>query len=307
MAAASCVAPRTQTIAKDLARWRIQDQDGNLPEDTMVNHEASGPEFKARALVTALTALLVSPILLRAETMSDAAKKRGDRFTMSYRLEDCTFVTSDDESPGNPFFPLVPGQQLVLEGGEDDLHLEITTCLDDGSNCSTNDGAPVPGLYTVALDGIETRVIEEREWEDGELVEISHNFFARCEENGSVFYLGEKVEDIEDGEVVGGGGAWEAGVGNAMPGVIMPGIYLLGSRYFQEVAPGVALDRGEHTRMNLELEFDLLGVGETEFEGCVEVIETSPLDRKNAQSIKMYCPDVGLVFDDDAELVDKNF
>ena len=95
------------------------------------------------------------------------------------------------------------------------LHLEITTCLDDGSNCSTNDGTPVPGLYTVALDGIETRVVEERESEGGELVEISHNFFARCLENGSVFYLGEKVEDIEDGEVVGGGGAWEAG--SAMP------------------------------------------------------------------------------------------
>jgi hypothetical protein len=92
-----------------------------------------------------------------------------------------------------------------------------------------------------------------------------------------------------------------------MPGVIMPGIYLLGSRYFQEVAPGVALDRAEHTRMNLELEFDLVGDGETELEGCVEVIETSPLDRKGSQSEKLYCPGIGLVFDDGAELVDKNF
>jgi hypothetical protein len=257
------------------------------------------------ALVTAL--LLASPGLLAAATSaSDAAKKRGDRFTLDFRLEDCTFVTNDDESPGgNPLFPLVPGNQIVLE--DDEVHLEITTCLDNGSNCSTNDGTPVLGLYTVALGGIETRVIEEREWEDGELVEISHNFFARCQENGSVFYLGEKVEDIEDGEVVGGGGAWEAGVGNAMPGVIMPGIYLLGSRYFQEVAPGVALDRAEHTRMNLTVEVDLVGSGETELEDCVEVIETSPLDRKGAQSEKMYCPDIGLVFDDGAELVDKNF
>jgi hypothetical protein len=257
------------------------------------------------ALVTAL--LLVVPTLLGAEdSTTDRGKKRGERFTMDFRLEDCTFVTDDDESPGgNPLFPLVPGNQTVLE--DDEVHLEITTCLDNGSNCSTNDGTPVPGLYTVALGGIETRVVEEREWEDGELVEISHNFFARCRENGSVFYFGEKVEDIEDGEVVGGGGAWEAGVGNAKPGVIMPGIYLLGSRYFQEVAPRIALDRAEHTRMNLELEFDLIGAGETEFEGCVEVIETSPLDRKGSQSEKMYCPDVGLAFDDGAELVDKNF
>jgi hypothetical protein len=258
------------------------------------------------AFVTALL-VLTPTLLLGATSASDSAKKRGERFTMDYRLEDCTFVTSDDASPGNPFFPLVPGQQIVLESEEDDLHLEITTCLDDGSNCSTHDGTPVPGVFTVALGGIETRVVEERESEGGELVEISHNFFARCLENGSVFYFGENVEDIEDGEVVSSGGEWQAGVDGAMPGVIMPGIYLLGSRYFQEVAPGVALDRGENTRMNLTVEVDLEGSGETELEGCVEVIETSPLDKKNSQSEKMYCPGVGLVFDDGAELVDKNF
>jgi hypothetical protein len=258
------------------------------------------------ANVTAL--LLVTPTLILAgASASDAAKKRGDRFTLDYRLEDCTFVTSDDGSPGNPFFPLVPGQQIVLENEEDGERIEITTCLDDGSNCSTHDGTPVPGLFTVVLGGIETRVVEERESEDGEIVEISHNFFARCRENGSVFYFGENVEDIEDGQVVSSGGEWQAGIGAAMPGVIMPGIYLLGSRYFQEVAPGVALDRGEHTRMNLTVEVDLVGGGETELEGCVEVIETSPLDRKGAQSEKIYCPDIGLVFDDGAELVDKNF
>ena len=265
-------------------------------------------ERSLRVLAALFTALALSPSMLGAAgSSSDAAKKRGDIFTLDYRLEDCTFVTNDGASPGNPFFPLVPGQQLVLEDEEGGARIEITTCLDNGSNCSKNDGTPVPGVFTVALGGIQTRVVEERETEDGELVEISHNFFARCLENGSVFYFGEMVEDIEEGEVVGGGGAWQAGVGTAMPGVIMPGIYLLGSRYFQEVAPGVALDRAEHTRLNLTVEVDLEGSGETELEGCVEVIETSPLDRRGSQSEKMYCPDIGLVFDDGAELVDKNF
>ena len=277
----------------------------------MTNHEAFGRRSQTWQRVAAM---FLGTILLAGTSwsgaggsVSGAAKKRGERFTLDYRLDDCTFVTHDGGSPGNPFFPLVPGNQLVLENEEDGERVEITTCLDDGSNCSRFDGTPVPGLFTVALGGIETRVVEERESEDGELVEISHNFFARCLENGSVFYLGETVEDIEDGEVVGGGGAWQAGVGDAMPGVIMPGIYLLGSRYFQEVAPGVALDRAEHTRMNLDVEVDLIGSGETELEGCVEVIETSPLDRKGSQSEKMYCPGVGIVFDDGAELIDKNF
>jgi hypothetical protein len=266
--------------------------------------------YRHRPLVAcaALTTLLAG---LAAAVHADPdpgarVKKRGERFTAEFRIEDCTFVTSDDGSPGNPFFPLVPGNELVLEGeGE---RVEITTCLDNGSNCSTFDGTPVPGVFEVPfMGGIETRVVEEREFEDDEIVEISHNFFARCLENGSVFYFGETVEDIEDGEATPADDAWQAGTGGALPGVIMPGIWLLGSRYFQEVAPGVALDRAEHTRMNLELEFDLIGEGETTFEGCVEIIETSPLDKKGSSSHKLYCPDVGLVFDDGVELIDKNF
>ena len=261
----------------------------------------------ARAAI-ATTLLASVPAALLAEPDAAArGKKRGERFTAEFRIGDCSFVTDDGDAPGgNPFFPLVPGQETVLEG--EDERVEITTCLDDGSNCSTFDGTPVPGLFTVPfMGGIETRVVEEREFEEGEIVEISHNFFGRCVENGSVFYFGEMVEDIEDGEAAPADDAWQAGVGGALPGVIMPGIWLLGSRYFQEIAPGVALDRGEHTRMNLELEFDLMGEGETTFEGCVEVIETSPLDRKGSSSQKMYCPEVGLVFDDGIELVDKNF
>lgn len=262
--------------------------------------------LRLAAIAATALAVIATP-LLGAGGSSERGKKRGERFTISFHLEDCTFVTDDDASPGgNPFFPLMPGSQLVLENEEDGARIEVTTCLDDGSNCSLHDGTPVPGLFTVALDGIETRVIEEREWEDGELAEISQNYFARCLENGSVFYFGETVEDIEDGEVVSSGGEWEAGVGGAKPGVIMPGVWLLGSRYFQEVAPGVALDRAEHTRMNLELELELVGEGETGFEGCVEIIETSPLDATGSQSEKMYCPGVGLVFDDDAELVERS-
>jgi hypothetical protein len=228
-----------------------------------------------------------------------------DKFTMDFRLGDCTFVTSDQSSPGNPYFPLVPGRQLVLESEEDGERVEITTCLDDGSNCSTLDGTPVPGIYTVALRGIKTRVVEERESEDGALVEISHNFFARCLENGSVFYLGEKVQKIENGQVIGNPGAWEAGVSNARPGVIMPGIYLLGSRYFQEIAHGVALDRGENVRMGFDVVVDLVGEGRVKLEDCVKVVESSVLD--TGQSQKIYCPDVGLVFDSGAELVERSF
>jgi len=36
--------------------------------------------------------------------------------------------------------------------------------------------------------------VEEREEVDGELKEISRNFFAICREHGDVFYFGEEVD-----------------------------------------------------------------------------------------------------------------
>src|SRR3990172_6997686 len=162
----------------------------------------SNRSFATLAASTTIAALVAggSLSLAAGSHLLDRGKKRGERFTLDFRLEDCTFVTDDGAFPGgNPFFPLVPGNQLVLENEEDGERIEITTSLADGSNCSKHDGTPVPGIFMVALDGIDTRVVEEREWEDGELAEISQNYFARCLENGSVLYFGETVEDIEGG------------------------------------------------------------------------------------------------------------
>ena len=87
----------------------------------------------------------------------------------------------------------------------------------------------------------------------------------------------------------------------AEPGIIMPGTFLLGSRYFQEIADGIALDQAEHTAMGLEIT-----VPAGTFTDCVEVTETTPLE-PGAVSLKNYCPEVGLVIDDVLELVDYGF
>ena len=81
----------------------------------------------------------------------------------------------------------------------------------------------------------------------------------------------------------------------ARPGIVMPGTFLLGSRYMQEFAPDVAMDRAEHTRSGLTVE---TGLGT--LDKCVEVTETTPLE--SGRSTKIYCPDVGLVQDDELTL-----
>jgi len=243
--------------------------------------------------------------------VADPAQSESNKrlFTDDFAIEQCSFANEDTVlSAGNPLFPLVPGQQRILEGEDAgaEVLLQITTCYDDGSNCSTNDGTPVPGVRSIAALGVDARVVEEREYEDGELIEVSHNYFARCEQNNAVFYFGEAVEIVEDGVVVDNAGAWEAGVDDARPGVVMPGLFLLGARYYQEVAPDVALDRGENAELGLEVELDLAADGPVTLEGCVLVFETTELASSD-RSTKIYCPGVGLVIDDVVELTDKNF
>ncbi len=78
----------------------------------------------------------------------------------------------------------------------------------------------------------------------------------------------------------------------------MPGLFLIGSRYHQEMAPDVAMDRAEHVGMGFAVETPA-GV----FENCVVVLETSLLE-PDEETIKIYAPGVGLIVDDGLELVE---
>jgi hypothetical protein len=208
-----------------------------------------------------------------------------EEFTTEFRLEECKF----SDRGGNPFFSLEPGHRLVLEGEDEgeDLLLEITALKENRWVVfETASGETLR---------VKTRVVEEREWVDDELVEVSFNFFARCKETNDIFYFGE--ETFEDGELADD--SWIAGVDDALPGLIMPGTFLLGARYFQEMAPGVALDRAEHIAMGLTVE-----VPADTFEGCVEVLDTNALEPGSEGDVKIYCPGVGIVVDGDAELVE---
>ena len=98
---------------------------------------------------------------------------------------------------------------------------------------------------TREVDGIMTRVVEEKEWKNEQIIEVSRNFFAICEETNDVFYFGEEVDMYRNGKVANHKGAWLAGENGAKPGLIMPGEPKKGMKYYQEVAKGVAMDIAE--------------------------------------------------------------
>src|SRR6267143_6022515 len=130
-----------------------------------------------------------------------------------FGLSNCNLLTTGR----NPYFVLEPGFELVLEGGGTKLRI---TVLDE----------------TKTVDGVVTRVVEEKEWKDGKLYEVARNYFAICEQTKDVFYFGEDVEFYEDGKVVKRDGSWLAGVNGNKAGLMMPGTPKLNMKYYQELA-----------------------------------------------------------------------
>jgi hypothetical protein len=198
----------------------------------------------------------------------------GGAWQEEFNLSSCKLATTGK----SPYFVLEPGFQLVLQGG--DTKLQITV-LDE----------------TRQVDGVLTRVVEEREWKKGALYEVSKNYFARCEQTGDIFYFGEDVDYYENGKVVRHEGAWLAGVNGNRPGLIMPGTPKPGMKYYQEIAPGVAMDRAEVVSLSETCETPA-----GKFPNCLKVKEGSALEFW-AREYKYHAPGIGLVRDEDLELV----
>ncbi len=220
--------------------------------------------------------------ILGTEDDSESAEEEVE-YTSSFRTEDCTFSATGS----NPYFILEPNYRQVLVGNESGTAVEQTiTVLNE----------------TREVNGTQTRVVEERETEDGELLEISRNFFAICDETNSVFYFGEEVDDYENGAMVGHGGAWLAGEGdNNKAGLIMPGTVLLGAKYYQEIAPDIAVDRAEIIETDGEL---VVPAGS--FDDVLVIAESNPLE-PGVEELKYYAPGVGILQDEDLKLVEYGF
>jgi len=94
-------------------------------------------------------------------------------------------------------------------------------------------------------------------------------------------------------------GSFLAGEDGARAGIMMPGTVLLGARYFQALAPGVALDRAEIDSLSVDV-----STPAGNFEDCLRTKETTTLE-PGSVSTKKYCPGVGLVQDGDLRLVSR--
>ena len=209
--------------------------------------------------------------------MASSKSSPDSKFTDSFNLKNCTFSTTGS----NPYFILEPGYRLVFKGVSDNEPVNVTTT--------------VLNQTKVVGDGIVARVVEEKtvNSQTGDLMEITNDYFSICKENNSVFYLGESVNDYENGKVVSHEGSWVHGSDKARAGLIMPGIILMGSRYYQEIAPDVAMDKSEVIGTN-----EKVTVPAGSFSNVINMKESSDLE-PGVTEINLHAPGIGQVVDND--------
>jgi len=223
---------------------------------------------RSRVRIVGLATLVAATAVLLA---AEAPQKADFRSTFSV---DKTKLSSTGKGT---YFILDPGYTLHFQAGKDTL---IITVLEE----------------TRIVEGVTTRVVEERETEGGKLAEVSRNYFAVDTATGDVYYFGEDVDMYKNGKVTSHEGAWLSGVNGAKFGLLVPGAPKVGDRYYQESAPKVAMDRAEVLSVGAEVKVPA-GV----FKNCLHTKETSAIE--SGSEDKFYAPGVGLIKDADFALV----
>src|SRR5262245_1583387 len=220
--------------------------------------------------------MLLSIALAGAPVMLHGQAKTG--WMQSFPV-DVNELTTEGE---NLYFSLIPGSQLTLEGKEGSTPVRLVVSV-------------LPD--TAVIGGVSTRVVEERETRNDRVVEVSRNFMAFHPRTKDIYYFGEDVDTYKRGTITGHEGAWRHGTKNAHFGLMMPGAPAVGLRYYQELAPRVAMDRAEIVSLS-----ERVTTPAGTFERCLKVRETTPLEMLSGE-YKMYAPGVGLVQDGSLKLV----
>ena len=155
----------------------------------------------------------------KTDDAADAARERVDH--AAALLKDVKFSHPADIT--NAWLPLAQLKQDVLDGTEDGskVHIERTAKPD------------IHRTFKLGGQTIESAAVEDRDFEDGELAEVTMDYFAQ-DDNGTVYYLGEEVDECKGGKVVGHKGGWMVGRDTPVPGVLLPGTLKVGQAWRSE-------------------------------------------------------------------------
>ena len=123
----------------------------------------------------------------------------------------------------NPYLPLASLKQDILEGTEDGKKIRVErTALPDKHK-----------IFNINGQKVDAAVFEDRAFFDGKLEEVATDYFAQDDE-GNVYYLGEDVDEYEDGKVASHDGAWLLGKDTKTPGMLVPAHPKVGDKFKSE-------------------------------------------------------------------------
>jgi hypothetical protein len=196
---------------------------------------------------------------------------------------------SDPLDITNSYHPFQPGGVKVFQGASGrDRAVGVHVYLEEPRSFNWNNTT------------VQCRVLREVSFENGQLVEISDNYFAQAND-GTVYYFGEVVDNYEDGVVVDNDGSWLVGgptlpsdpatTANATdPTVFMPANPEVGDVFKPEDLPPVVDETAEVERVDVSVK-----VPAGRFEETIRIEETSSLEP--GATLKWYAPGVGVVME----------
>lgn len=193
-----------------------------------------------------------------------------------------------DTVPVNPWFPLVTGNHWLYLGDGETIEVTVTD-------------------ETKLIDGVTCVVVRDVASEDGEVVEITQDWYAQ-DVAGNVWYCGEIARNFEifagdnpeTPELVDIEGSWKAGRDGAEPGILLPFDPQVGDVFRTEVAYGEAEDAIEI----LSITAGEMATGGACASNCLMTSDFTPLE-PDVEENKYYVPDLGLIVEVDLETGDR--
>ena len=140
----------------------------------------------------------------------------------------------------NPYLPLALLKQDILEGIVDGKLMRVERSFRAGTK-----------VFRVGDQMVETVIIEDRDFIDGKLREVTLDYFAQGDD-GVVYYFGEDVDVYnKKGKIIGHEGAWLFGVNTNQLGKIVPANPKVGDRFQAENVPGITREDDEVVGMDV--------------------------------------------------------
>lgn len=180
----------------------------------------------------------------------------------------------------NAWFPLKPGIRYVYRGTEEGKHSRDLVTVTHG---------------TKVIDGITTRVVNDRLFLDGLLRERTSDYYVE-DEDGNVWYFGEDTAELDrNGNVTSREGTWHAGIKGAEPGIIMQANPQVGDTFQQEFWRGHAEDHYSVRSLTQPVKVPYGSFGGNKLRRRVELTkEWSPLEPE-VRDHKYYVRGIGFV------------